>query len=198
MASCSIKRCQAKVWSRGMCRKHYDHWRNSTGYRKPTREERFWAKVKKTKDCWIWCGPRDRQGYGRFRDSPTTNAGAHRYAYELLVGRIPDGLTIDHLCRNTSCVRPDHLEPVTGIENYRRSKLARTHCKRGHPFDEQNTYLAKNGARQCRRCEAAKQRRYRTERRGRLGQTCKEKDCDDPVSARGLCGRHYQRWRRAR
>ena len=151
-----------------MCRKHYDHWRNSTGYRKPSREERFWAKVLITDSCWIWLGPKDRQGYGRFRVSPTSNGPAHRYAYELLVGPIPDGLTLDHVyprCQNKACVRPTHLEPVTGAVNYQRFKATRTHCKRGHEFTPENTYIDKIGARQCRKCSAEKQARYRAARR---------------------------------
>jgi hypothetical protein len=90
---------------------------------------------------------------------------AHRFAYELLVGPIPAGLTLDHLCLNKACVRPDHLEPVSLTVNIRRANARRTHCKRGHAFTPENTYLDKIGARQCRKCGAEKQARYRAARR---------------------------------
>lgn len=83
--------------------------------------DRFWAKVVKTSSCWVWVGSGGgRIGeYGVFRmDSGPVRA--HRYAYELLVGPIPDGMTLDHLCRVTRCVNPSHLEPVTLEENVRR------------------------------------------------------------------------------
>jgi predicted DNA-binding transcriptional regulator AlpA len=84
-----------------------------------TVEERFWEKVEPTGFCWEWTAFKDRKGYGRFRVDDRTMQ-AHRVAYELLVGPIPEGLHLDHLCRNTSCVNPDHLEPVDLAENVRR------------------------------------------------------------------------------
>lgn len=81
--------------------------------------ERFWAKVDHTPTCWIWSGSRDGKGYGLFWDGDR-QVRAHRFAYELLREPIPDGLTIDHLCRVTSCVNPDHMEVVTVSENVRR------------------------------------------------------------------------------
>jgi hypothetical protein len=98
--------------------------------------------------------------------------------YELLVGPIPQGFDIDHLCRNRGCVRPDHLEPATRSENLRRGDLhppaaalqaAKTHCPRGHPYDEINTYWNTNGgrghSRVCRACWKARRRERRTNRR---------------------------------
>ncbi len=85
-------------------------------------EQRFWAKVSKTDECWLWTGSKN-DGYGKFR--PVANQRpvlAHRYAYELLVGPIPRDLTLDHLCRVHSCVNPEHLEPVTRRENILRGK----------------------------------------------------------------------------
>lgn len=97
-------------------------------------EKRFWSKVEKTDTCWIWTGTRvsGRNGnrYGVFavmeRESPLM---AHRWIYERLVGPIPSGLQLDHLCRNGLCVRPDHLEPVTQAENLRRENIARGRLK---------------------------------------------------------------------
>ena len=87
-----------------------------------TAKERFWAKVKKTDGCWLWTGWKNDRGYGNFEVDSTRTVKAHRFAYEVLVGPIPDGLTLDHLCRNPSCVNPEHLEPVTLRENIMRAK----------------------------------------------------------------------------
>jgi len=83
--------------------------------------DRFWRKVDRGLGCWVWLGLTTSEGYGRFF-VPGGEVRAHRYAYELLVGPIPEDHTLDHLdgCLNPSCVRPDHLEPVTNAENLRR------------------------------------------------------------------------------
>lgn len=133
-----------------------------------TDEERFWPKVSRSDGCWEWTGscfiP---QGYGRFWMGGTKYVRAHRFAYELLVGPIPDGLVLDHLCRNRKCVRPDHLEPVTQGENVLRGvglpavNVAKTHCIHGHEFTEANTYRCGN-ARNCRACHRIREiARYR-------------------------------------
>ncbi len=111
---------------------------------------RFWAKVKKGDGCWEWQGALIK-GYGSFRT--VTHWYAHRWSYQQAVGAIPDGLQLDHLCRNPRCVRPDHLEPVTGGENVRRGHTARG-CSRGHKFTEENTYYRPDRPwqRQCRAC----------------------------------------------
>lgn len=74
---------------------------------------RIWRFVDKTDGCWIWTGARNPQGYGQVRLDSQRKGPAHRAMYELLVGPIPEGLVIDHLCSNPPCVNPDHLEPVT-------------------------------------------------------------------------------------
>ncbi len=107
--------------------------------------------------CWNWdvC---DNLGYGRATDGKHRSVKAHRLMYERLVGPIPEGLVIDHLCRNRTCVNPDHLEPVTQSENVRRGNgfsavnARKTHCKRGHPLDGDNLYRNPAGARVCRTC----------------------------------------------
>ena len=127
--------------------------------RHQTLEERFLAKVQKTTGCWLWTGSKDRQGYGAIhRDNSMERA--HRVSHELYKGPIPDGLTIDHLCRNTSCVNPEHLEAVTQQVNILRSdgpcaqNARKTKCNHGHPFDEVNTGYTQKGERYCKACLA--------------------------------------------
>jgi len=91
--------------------------------------ERFWSKVELGPHCWLWTDRPNRFGYGRFsrRAAPGVERRvlAHRFAYELFEGPIPDGLTLDHLCETPACVRPEHLEPVTNAENVRRRHARR-------------------------------------------------------------------------
>jgi hypothetical protein len=124
-----------------------------------TAEERFWRKVAKGERCWEWTAYRAQNGYGQFGavagESPRL---AHRFAYELLVGPIPSGLVIDHLCQNKGCVNPAHMRVVTQRENVMRSdaltaiNARKSHCIRGHPFDEVNTYWKRDGRRECIAC----------------------------------------------
>ena len=123
-------------------------------------ETRFWPKVDKrsSDECWLWTAARDTAGYGQF-NVRGKHIRAHRFAYELLVGPIPEKRVIDHLCRNRDCVNPAHLEPVTNRENILRgvSKPAiyasRTHCSQGHLYSNDNTYFRPDGGRKCRACE---------------------------------------------
>ncbi|MFJ1788385.1 HNH endonuclease signature motif containing protein [Streptomyces anulatus] len=136
---------------------------------------RFWSRVNKAGTlapmlgpCWTWTGYQDRDGYGQFYFQGRKYL-AHRHAYMQLVGPIPAGLVIDHLCRNPSCVNPAHLEPVTPAENTRRSEPAmRTHCIHGHEFTAANTYYrisSTRGVRQCRACNADAVARYKARKR---------------------------------
>lgn len=135
---------------------------------KPDLSTLFWANVKKTDGCWNWVGDRDPAGYGKFSSRRLSSNRAHRYAYEALVGPIPPGLTIDHLCRNKACVNPDHLEPVTSRINTLRSgnpaaiNAAKTHCKRGHELAGRNLIVDKaKGNRACRACRTQMEQKRR-------------------------------------
>lgn len=140
----------------------------------PFSEERFWSKVDKrgSAECWPWLGFRVR-GYGTYGFSERNRSKllrAHRVSYELLVGPIPDGLDLDHLCRNRACVNPAHLEPVTRRENVLRGigltaqNAKKTHCPQGHPYDETNTYWDSKG-RRCRVCAKEHQKRFKEKRK---------------------------------
>lgn len=115
--------------------------------------------------CWLFTGYRTPNGYGRF--SINGNAiYAHRAAYMLHVGPIPDGLVIDHLCRVRSCVNPQHLEATTQQENILRGEslsavgLRTNRCKHGHEYTGANTHILPDGKRRCRRCNADRRREY--------------------------------------
>lgn len=114
---------------------------------------RFWSRVDATGDCWEYVGGHSSDGYGSYGSN-----GAHRFAWTLLVGPIPNRMELDHLCRNVRCVNPDHLELVSHRTNVLRGRgmgarnARKTHCPKGHPYDESNTYLYPRGGRGCLTC----------------------------------------------
>ena len=123
---------------------------------------RFLSKIKQVGSCWEWQTERNKQGYGRFWDG-SHKVSAHRFSYELFRYDIPEGLVIDHLCRNPICVNPSHLEIVTNDENIKRGltgkihhrNTRKTHCSRGHKLKEPNLdpYELKHGRRSCKICK---------------------------------------------
>lgn len=123
--------------------------------------------------CWEWTGYR-RGGYGRAKVNGVV-VTVHRAAYEALVGPVPPGLVLDHLCRNKACYNPAHLEPVTNTENLRRGNLPQletmrgtshdvTSCPAGHPYTKDNlaSWAARRGWRQCLVCHALREKARRT------------------------------------
>jgi HNH endonuclease len=144
---------------------------------KRTLEERFWEKVDKNgpiaiirgvpSQCWIWIASRDPRGYGHIGLNRSLQR-AHRVSLRLADIPIPDDLVVDHLCRNPSCVNPDHIEPVTQRENVKRAlRNRKTHCKNGHPLIATNLragHLKKRGWRQCRTCQIEYMRKYNARR----------------------------------
>ncbi len=143
---------------------------------RPTADERFWSKVLKTDTCWLWQASRQngKYPYGQFREGGQGGGRyllAHRWAYERLVGPIPNGLEIDHVCRNPPCVRPTHLEAVTRSVNVRRGLIGtrvQLLCKRGHLLSEPRS--TRDGSKRvCRTCHNERHKRYRRQRRIALG-----------------------------
>jgi hypothetical protein len=118
--------------------------------------QRFWSRVKIVDDCWEWQGGIKCDGYGSFywekKQYPS-----HRVAYEIMVGDVPQGLELDHLCKNRKCCNPEHLEAVTHKQNLLRGDTIvainskKTHCPQGHPYFGENL-LIKQGSRHCRKC----------------------------------------------
>jgi HNH endonuclease len=156
---CEYIGCDLAAKSRGLCNTHYMRWWKSEDFSPITKEERFWRLVGKGDDCWSWLGATSL-GYGIFQKKK-----AHRVSYELSVGEIPEGLVLDHLCRNTICVRPDHLEPVTIGENVLRGfnppaeNARKTHCHRGHELLPDNVSIIQ-GWRRCKACARQRQAEY--------------------------------------
>lgn len=137
--------------------------------------DRLVSKLDMSGQCWTFTGATNAAGYGMVSFQGKTRP-AHRLAYELAVGAVPPDLDLDHLCRNRGCCNPDHLEPVTTRVNVLRGDspsahhATKTHCPKGHPYDEENTYRLGN-ERRCRIChrvgDRARKRRVRAEAKGR-------------------------------
>jgi HNH endonuclease len=181
---CSTSRCDGVYWAKGMCKNCYMRFhRNGTvemqNKPKPVME-RFWKFVNKTRGCWLWTGSLSTDGYGRILGDKKRGSAAHRVIYEMINGKIPEGLEIDHLCGRRNCVNPEHLEAVTHKENVRRGANAQKPlCINGHEFD----IVKRNGQRGCSVCNRDRanafyyqnkerhreyQRRYQRKRRAAL------------------------------
>ena len=141
--------------------------------------DRLWEKVDKNGSapsyapelgpCWLWTASTDLNGYGRlFMRKGQGPRLAHRLAYTFVIGPIPTELELDHLCRVPRCVNPNHLEPVTHLENVRRGQGhgSETHCPQNHPYDEANTVILLNKRRKCRICRRAQSNKASRKRRG--------------------------------
>lgn len=116
-------------------------------------------------ECFNWVGCLSKNGYGRFNLNGKM-VRTHRLSYKLYRGEIPQGLEIDHLCRNRKCCNPEHLEAVTRKENVLRGETGKhnrikTHCKNGHEFNGKNTYIKLTGGRGCRECNRIRAIKYR-------------------------------------
>ena len=133
--ACTVEDCEAPICARGWCRRHYRMWQRHGDalHEEPTYDERMWSKIALggvhdrrglgLGACWEWTGVVTTSGYGQFTIGHGKMRVAHRAVYERLIGPVPDGLVLDHLCVNRSCVNPAHMEPVTQSVNVSRVSL---------------------------------------------------------------------------
>lgn len=180
--ACAVNGCTGSVVAKGWCNKHYRRWQRTgdplkVAWERGDSAANFWSKVRRSSDdeCWPWGGYVTADGYGRF----VWPGGqlAHRFAYELLVGPLSEEMDLDHRCHSESdclatgrscphrrCVNVAHLKPIQTDDHRQINKpgargkaqgarqRAKTHCPRGHAYDEANTYIDKRGCRNCRAC----------------------------------------------
>lgn len=176
---CQVEFCPLDAESRGWCQKHYTRWRRhgdtSIVKRREIRRiegvsdrDRLLSKMETVDGHWEWQGHLTN-GYGRVWLSTGSHL-AHRAVYEMFVGPIPDGLTLDHLCYNPRCVNPDHMETVTLAENVaraakRRHQIAST-CRAGkHPYPENRILERSTGKTRCQGCQREARARYKASRK---------------------------------
>jgi hypothetical protein len=128
-------------------------------------EQRFWKYVEKTAGCWLWRGAINSNGYPAIHSEGRRGRQlrAHRVAYEMLVGPIPEGMQLDHLCEVKHCVNPDHLEPVLAQVNCERHTGKRITCAVGHPYQHRVSVVhgVTKRARWCPVCQEARRKERR-------------------------------------
>lgn len=173
--TCTVEDCDRPHEALGYCQRHYARVRahgdpHVTLHIRGDDEARFKSYVSVIESgCWEWTGTRISSGYGQF-SVRSKRVLAHRWAYAHYIGPIPEGLSLDHLCRNRACCNPQHVEPVTHRENVHRGKApaavnaARTHCKHGHPLTGSNLQVRPDGRRACLACQKARNAAARGQR----------------------------------
>lgn len=178
--------------ARGWCQAHYRRWRKTGNVQAdvPLRdgsvtapiEHRLESMLDKSGDHWMFTGATDRAGYGLIWDSRRgNNSRAHRIAFELWVGPIPDGCDVHHVCETPGCCRPDHLEAKPSFK-HNSDHHTKTHCVHGHEYTPENT-RQRRGQKVCRTCERDANLRYREANRDRIN--AKRRDARRSAAGRG-------------
>lgn len=173
---CAAPGCDALAKVKGLCMGHYHQQWRKRPFTDITRwesiEDRFWSKVKQGDapahapdlgPCWIWTSILQKSGHAVFGEAAGKSVRAYRWAYQNMVSEIPDGLTLDHLCRRPACVNPYHLDPVPLLVNIARIPRV-THCRHGHEYTPENTYTH-GKSRRCKECVRIANKRSSERRR---------------------------------